>query len=258
MRSAAHGILLTVIIAGSLVVARPGQAQEARTDAPTPSPLPAPTAGIPNAGHVVDLMMRAWQAAGSDHFRLQQTTTIMSGKNVTTYAGPQTGAVTFGSNPPVFHTGGRTRVTKKTSHGTKATRSWEVQLYAQNFLAIRLGSKAWSCDHFFGYTALPGSPVWDETSPYGVGARTLGVVTVNGVPAWHVRSFLVTWGGGKASRSVTVRDYYASVANYLPVEIRITSQTFRKHRRVRSRTVLTFSGFGEPTHVTLPPACTGK
>jgi len=60
---------------------------------------------------------------------------------------------------------------KKTRNGYERIHLVETQIFDRNLLAIKLGRQKWACDHFFGYSALPGSPNWDVTSPHGLGAH---------------------------------------------------------------------------------------
>ena len=77
----------------------------------------------------------------------------------------------------------------KKGNGYKRIRQYETQLFDQNLLAIKLGKQQWSCGHFFGYGSLPGSPYWDVTSPYGLGAHVAGLKVVGGALAWDVRAY---------------------------------------------------------------------
>lgn len=255
--SMAAGALLAALLPGALHHGPAG------AQAPSPSPgsatpvTPVPT---PKAGSVLDSMMRAWQAAGSDHFTLVQQQVTVTRASRTTVNGTGTGDVDWRQNPPLFQMVGPDSVVKVTRSGKTVYFDREVQLYAENLLAVRIGTHKWSCDRFFGYSALPGSPQWDETSPWGIPGKNLGMTTVDGVPAWHVRLSLTTRGpkGSKKPPGKVVRDYFAATATYLPIRIRLSGEDTSKGEMRTYSTTLTLSRFGETFHVTLPRACSTK
>jgi hypothetical protein len=201
--------------------------------------------------------MRAWQGAGSDHVVFQQREVTSRRTSSTTILSRGVGDVDWQQNPPLFQMTGPDYVTKKTAKGTSTKADSEKQVYTENVLAVKINLGPWSCNRFFGYSALPGSPSWDETSPWGIEGKNLGISKVNGVPAWHLRSVLA-YSGPKGSKSLAVkdeRDYYASTSTYLPVRIQRYYKDSSKGVTNTTRITLNLSKFGEPVHVALPAAC---
>jgi hypothetical protein len=205
-------------------------------------------------------MMRAWIAARSAHFTMTDRGTEVVGSATHTWNDTQTGDIDWSANPPVFQMAGPTTVFKKKGNSYKRIHRHETQLYDQNLLAIKLGQQGWTCDHFFGYGSLPGSPNWDATSPYGLDAHVAGLKTINGELAWDVRAyrFYPPPKGSKTPRTRITLDYFASTSSYLPLEIRTTIKGGTKAEHGSSSTIMRFSDFGESVHVTLPPACANK
>jgi len=111
------------------------------SDNSTPTPVAtSPTRG----GDVLDLMMRAWQAAGSDSFVLLDRLVTPSSKGRTTSRGRSEGAVAW-QNPPVFKMKS-VYVESKTRNGsTVLTNGRETQLFTRTYLAIRINGTRWSC-----------------------------------------------------------------------------------------------------------------
>jgi hypothetical protein len=201
-------------------------------------------------------MMRAWIAAGSEHFVDIQGDTEVKGSTTTAWGGPQVGDIAFGANPPAFIMQGPTWKTKKTASGDATKRRYEVQKVAENLLAIKIGKTGWSCNRYFGYSSLPGSPPWDATSPWGLDSRNLGLVQFNGTPAWKIQ--LGDFAKPKSDAKPTNRRtffYFISAVNYLPLQIRSRyAYTFAGGHGV-STLKMTLSNFGESVHVTLPSLC---
>lgn len=220
-------------------------------------PSPAATAtALPKASYLLDQMMHAWQAAGSDHFRMDEGTVWITKTRKLSGKDFQVGDVAWG-NPPIFQMSGPTYAFKGKGTNRKVVYSHEIQLYAKNRLAIRLGSGKWSCNSFYGYSDLPGDPAWDGTSPNGFAGQNLGQTTVNGELAWHVRSVDIVPGPKKSSPPTfqETHNYYIAVDTYQPVEFRFYTESSRKGMTSKYHEVMTFSNFGEAVDVTLPPVC---
>jgi len=204
-------------------------------------------------------MMRAWQAARSDHFTMQERSSTVTRTATTTFVGRDMGDVDW-QNPPIFEMFSSGSQTKRTAKGVSVGIGQELQIYDQNLLAIRIGIHQWSCTHFFAISALPGTPFWDETAPFGVPGKNLGTSTINGETTWHVRSVMTQKGpqGRGHPKWRVVRDYFAATATYLPMEIKIRSTAWNQTGTRAAQTTLRLSKFGESVHVTLPSACNNK
>jgi len=252
-------IVVVVLVSGLFVVGAatglPGNPKAAVSAAGAP---PATPGSIPTASQVLDRMMTAWQTAGSDHFTVAQSGqwAIKGGRRHITVV--QTGDVSWG-NPPTFQMQGPYLSVKVRRNELVFVLSDETQLYAQNRLAVRFGTGKWSCNSFYGYSDLPGDPEWDGTSPYGLVGKNLGIKTVDGIPAWHVRSVYTVAApkGGKSPKLRVIRNYYAAVADYRPVEFRIYTRYLYRGSIGKFTDVMRFSNFGETVNVTLPSVCKG-
>ncbi len=202
-------------------------------------------------------MMSAWQAAGSDHFIIVQHDQWTTGAPYLSKTQRQVGDVAWQS-PPLFEMSGPVSTAKGSGKSLQLQTVKETQTYVGNRLAVKIGKRKWSCNAFYGYSDLPGDPVWDGTSPYGLVGKNLGVTTVSGVSSWHVQWAHTSKGspdGLKPTQRET-RSYYVSVADFRPVEIRfqVTDTTAGITSTVTS--TMTFSNFGETVNPALPAACT--
>jgi hypothetical protein len=252
--------LLGLICTGILISGWSHKSQIAQSAPSSPTPLPSETVvATPTGGSMLDRMMRAWQAARSDHFTMQDRSSAVTRTSTTTFVGRDAGDVDW-QNPPIFQMSSFGSQTKRTANGVSVWIGQELQIYDQNLLAIRIGIHKWSCTHFFAISAVPGTPFWDETAPFGVPGKNLGSTRINGETAWHVRS-VMTEKGPKGSRHPkwrTVRDYFGATATYLPVEIKIRSTAWNQTGTRAAQTTLRLSKFGESVHVALPSACNNK
>ena len=253
-------MLLGLVCTGFLILGWSHKLQIAHSAPLTPTPVPSETVvATPTGGALLDRMMRAWQAARSDHFTMQERSSTVTGTTTTTFVGRDVGDVDW-QNPPIFQMSSSGSQTKRTAKGVSVGIGQELQIYDENLLAIRIGLHKWFCTHFFAISAVPGTPFWDETAPFGVPGKNLGTTTINGETTWHVRSVMTEKGphGTGHPKLRVVRDYFAETATYLPVEIKIRTTTWNQSGTRAAQTTLRLSKFGEGVHVTLPSACNNK
>ncbi len=189
----------------------------------SPAVARAPSGTHPPGSQVLTAMMLAWNDAGSDTFTIAERSITRSRSAKTIITDCDTGAVAW-QNPPLFRmtsTEKEIKVTVGRSFYVFGRTGIEVQRDAQDLLAIKLNIARWSCDPFFGYSALPGSPLGDETSPWGIPSKNLGQVTINGAPAWRIRTELTLAGpkGHKWAKTRVTTDYFVAQTTWLPLKI---------------------------------------